>query len=739
MFSSRSYVFSCTKNTQQNEFINISQTERSRRGLNLVKNLFLTKTLENEDSLLKLTYMKKKLLLFCKIKSFRYCMNDFKNIDKNMNYGKYLNNYKMVETTLNDRLHLSWNLPFFKDIFVIPQWMVTIEQAFKFEEIKDISHLVQLLCKSIDLDKDTIITKVEEGLCFQDFLLKNIYIHTKKLREILEGITTFHSISKDGFVYFLIYKKLISEKIKNKRMVIKIKHIEKTILGEYYINSVPIHITDNIFKEHTIWKPKIINSGKFILLEEFIPKNEFDYYSNIPSVSLVLSGNMTFQMKNLIYSLKTNICSKSNLSVEFNINSKEVKFLSEVLRKNKNIKDFEIKGKLFDSHSSRNYSKSSNFHNYFFSIGSFVGKKYALNRLELTACFLGDEGCKYIAKGLILNKILQTLILSKNSISELGITYLSNAIRHNKCIKELSLENNNLKKASLKYIHDFIKTNSSISKLNLSDNDLCLEITSFSKVLKQNSCISSIHLKGVRLEKGIELLLNNSCLTEINLENNRLGMYILSFLSKIDSYRHIKEINLEKNYSNRDYSHIRVVMYDSLTKVSFDIPQTLYEENYLEKVLIANKGLTSLTLGYKCEFTENKIKYISNLIKDFDHMTELILESCKIDDFGAQQVKLILNQNKNLSAFNLYDNNISDYGAWYISDAVGIKQNELELNLGKNKVLDKGAKWLFDAIKDKRIKTVIILKENNISITLKDLILLQISKEKKLIKLIFND
>ncbi|CAF4598864.1 unnamed protein product, partial [Rotaria magnacalcarata] len=54
---------------------------------------------------------------------------------------------------------------------------------------------------------------------------------------------------------------------------------------------------------------------------------------------------------------------------------------------------------------------------------------------------IGDNGARYLAEALQINKTLKSIPLMRNKIGGKGAQYLIQALQHNQTIKSLELEN----------------------------------------------------------------------------------------------------------------------------------------------------------------------------------------------------------------------------------------------------------------------------------------------------------
>lgn len=95
-----------------------------------------------------------------------------------------------------------------------------------------------------------------------------------------------------------------------------------------------------------------------------------------------------------------------------------------------------------------------------------------VNTIAMSKSTLSSSDIDIISKGISANKNLMSVSLDGCSINDIGLTLLSNAISQHKTLKVLDISSNKYTQAALNYFFDAMKKQKSISSLNLSYNEI---------------------------------------------------------------------------------------------------------------------------------------------------------------------------------------------------------------------------------------------------------------------------
>lgn len=415
---------------------------------------------------------------------------------------------------------------------------------------------------------------------FFDFYFDDNDIITKKI-EIIKN-------NKINHIYFRYITDFNSIKFKNILDIIINNNLLKLfVFDECFITSEILIIIYNFLQNH--------NSIKLILRHIIFESNNIKQFINILNLNkinkLTLETN-TIEFTNLILILDTLKSNNINYLNFFGYSSESyLPYLLDIIKYNDNLKGFSI--------CNLNLKSNKNFID-------IIKSKQNLINLNITSCYLGskikyfveginlsnikklnltnnnirNEGCKYIAELLKINKLLISLDLTYNKLSYIGIKIIANALKHNNTLKDLYLASNNvncdgikylidslinnkilqkldlkynkIKSNGLEYISNFLKTNNTLKELDLMSNNLILDdVKYFVEILKNNCNLKILLFNDIKLNtKYVELLLDtlkyNYSIRELGYTYNKNGRYIMSFEQILNRnkiiHKNLKEI-----------------------------------------------------------------------------------------------------------------------------------------------------------------------------------------------------
>ncbi|OMJ78376.1 hypothetical protein SteCoe_21806 [Stentor coeruleus] len=117
------------------------------------------------------------------------------------------------------------------------------------------------------------------------------------------------------------------------------------------------------------------------------------------------------------------------------------------------------------------------------------------NTLNLSDCFIGDEGCQVVAKYLRENTLIHNLELRGNAITCIGVDILSSILSSKSYLKNVSLEWNNIGD-NLGVFADALSRNNSIKNIDLRNNRIGPEgANHIAKIIENNLSIQKIDLR----------------------------------------------------------------------------------------------------------------------------------------------------------------------------------------------------------------------------------------------------
>nr|CCC94098.1 unnamed protein product [Trypanosoma congolense IL3000] len=110
--------------------------------------------------------------------------------------------------------------------------------------------------------------------------------------------------------------------------------------------------------------------------------------------------------------------------------------------------------------------------------------------------FCNDASVRLLCHVLVMNQVVTSLDLSRNTVGDIGATYISEMLMTNSTIKEINLERNSITDRGAQRLCQAFRTNSSVQRLNLSDNALTdAGVTGFVDMLRYNYSLTSISLE----------------------------------------------------------------------------------------------------------------------------------------------------------------------------------------------------------------------------------------------------
>jgi len=251
------------------------------------------------------------------------------------------------------------------------------------------------------------------------------------------------------------------------------------------------------------------------------------------------------------------------------------------------------------------------------------------------------EGGMIIARIILNNKSIETLILQENLLGEESGTKIGIALLRNKNLKKLVISNNKIKNKGAKAI---IENSRNLISLDLSYNEISPEICNDLKYLMQKSKnLKEIIWNGNNVElKGINYIIEG-----LNNKNNKIKSLCLRNTSLTEGA--LK--TLSKGLINNECLRILDIGTNNINYLSFkDLCDSL---NKSKIKIFRCKGNS---LGDECAkyFSETILnKETNSIINSFD------FSSCKIYDQGLIYILNGLIDNDKMSWINLSDNYFS--------------------------------------------------------------------------------
>ncbi|KAL1251960.1 hypothetical protein QQF64_019756, partial [Cirrhinus molitorella] len=296
-----------------------------------------------------------------------------------------------------------------------------------------------------------------------------------------------------------------------------------------------------------------------------------------------------------------------------------------------------------------------------------MNPQFKLEKLELTYCYMTDEGCSAVTSALKSNPShLRELNLSGNKVGDSGVKNLSDLLMN----PQFKLEKLDLWRCSITAEQCLIltlalKSNPShLRDMNLSENELGDSgVKNLNNLLMNPQCkLEKLDLCGCNITEKQCLILtsalksNPSHLRELNLGWNKLG---------------------DSGFAN---------LSDLLMNPQFK----------LEKLDL-----------WRCSITEEQCLILTSALKSNpSHLRELNLSENKLGDSGVKNLSdLLMNPQFKLEKLDLYGCSITEKQCLILTSALKSNPSHLrELNLGGNQIKNTGINHLCDFLDDSHCK-----------------------------------
>ena len=180
-------------------------------------------------------------------------------------------------------------------------------------------------------------------------------------------------------------------------------------------------------------------------------------------------------------------------------------------------------------------------------------------RVTLGGCSIGDQGCKFLVRGLSKRLSTQSKITSQldvnlfnNNIHEEGVQHIAELLRNTSVVSELALSDNPIGEGGLKSLCEALSTNTTLKRLDLNECSLTLGDDnghSLSQLLRKNTFLSYLSLSRNKVTNCHQIaagLSNNKTLRTLKLTNCDLTDEILKeFCTGLNDY--IEELYINSN------------------------------------------------------------------------------------------------------------------------------------------------------------------------------------------------
>ena len=313
------------------------------------------------------------------------------------------------------------------------------------------------------------------------------------------------------------------------------------------------------------------------------------------------------------------------------------------------------------------------------NIKSLISAK-GVEYLNLASNMISTEGLKIIQNEVMASKHLKYLNLGvlegsfrRNNFSGEGGIILARILLNNSSIETLILQDNDLGEESGDKIGAALIQNKTIRKLVVSDNKI--RNKGARSIIENGSSLTSLDLSNNEISPEVcfdlkNLITRSKCLKEVVWNGNNVGLKGINFI--VEALRNSTKL---KSLSLKNTS-IGVAGIQSLA-------DGLFSNKYLEILDIGSNSINFQSFRELCDsLNNNKIRILkckNNLLGAFD------FSSCKIYDQGLIYLLNELSRNEKITWINLRDNYFSHEIDFVVLNFLEKNKKLTYLDLSKNR------------------------------------------------------
>ena len=297
-----------------------------------------------------------------------------------------------------------------------------------------------------------------------------------------------------------------------------------------------------------------------------------------------------------------------------------------------------------------------------FVILQALSKISNLRILDLHSNRLNESAGKYISSVICNNTGLNELFLNENNIGK-GILQIIIALQHLTSLKVLNLGSINFLKEASNELGLVLKNNQCLSTLHLNDNNLQSSAVVILQALSEISSLKVLDLRSTQLHKDIDELLSlviceNTRLNHILLSDNNIGkglLHVVKALQKLDSLLALSlgNINMPREFTN-------------------EFAMIIEHNPHLYALALHENNL------------ESSAVVILEALSKISSLQILNLHSNHLNEDAADCILSIISHNAGLESLYLHNNNLGK-GEFYIVKALQKFTSLNMLSIGSDK------------------------------------------------------
>ena len=293
-------------------------------------------------------------------------------------------------------------------------------------------------------------------------------------------------------------------------------------------------------------------------------------------------------------------------------------------------------------------------------------------KFDISFNAINDETANDIAVFLSHNSELKELNLSSCNLQTIGAVRVFKGMRNLSHLTKLNVSNNNISGEAADDIAVVLSQNNSLEELDLSHN--CIQATGAVKIFKKMNSI--LHL------------------SKFNISHNSITVVSAYDLAKFLSQNvGLKELDLSYNYLQTKGTTIvckGISGLTNLTKLNISNNDISGEAACdIAVVLSQNKSLEELNISYNNLGASGVVRIFMNM-KNFADLVKLNIGSIGMTNFAADDLAVVLNNNKKLKELNLSYNNIQADGTAEIFNKITML-NLNKLDISHNNITSQAA------------------------------------------------
>lgn len=283
--------------------------------------------------------------------------------------------------------------------------------------------------------------------------------------------------------------------------------------------------------------PALADPGIVRALQE--PEVKVIYPDDGEDLYLALCDEMNLCPVRLFHRSLTN--NKIDLSY-YGVDSRNIRAMAKGLKYNRTVESFSLKDNFL--------TVDAAYH-----LGEMLSTNSTLFELNLEGCRIGPEGARRLFSGIVGNRHLSILDLSRNDLDDAGGEHFAEALFRGADIKEVYLRKNNLGSKTAAALAVALETHNKLVYIDLSWNNFfnpasaCLLLNK----LQENECLEYLNLSwngiyGSHIAESLRNIMLCPNLSHLDLSNNKFqGEDINILIENMNKAKHLVTFDLSSN------------------------------------------------------------------------------------------------------------------------------------------------------------------------------------------------